>query len=201
MLNQKRIDAHKEMDKPYKEFADQVKEISDIVNTAVTTVRAQEKELEESERTEKKEILSGMFDKRLEIYTDFPLQFDDFLNAQPNVLNKSITLNNGEEILAHWFEIKNKDIQVIQNLPDADKVMTKYVLNPDSLTEVLSQVQVERKAEERAKRVSKPTDAVDFDNYVEPEDETISTFVVYGTDETNRVIEFMNLNKINYKKL
>ena len=192
-----RKNAKKQLLKPYSVFEAQVKEIVKIVNDASNTIKDQERELEEIRKAEKRSDVEDLFDKRLSMYEGFPLTFEQFLQAQPQVLNKSISISKSENILANWFETKSKDIEVASRMEDADLILTKYIQNPESITEVIQTVQREKEARRQA------VEAIKVSNTPEQRvaDAPVSkptTILIHDSKEAEIVIDYMKAMNLNY---
>ena len=96
-LNDRRIAIRKEINKPYDEFAEKIKEIETIVRDADTLVRNQVREIEEQERRDKKQALEDIWNKRIPMYElASQIPFEDWL--EPCHLNKTATIQKSEMV-------------------------------------------------------------------------------------------------------
>ena len=124
-LNTERIKIKKQMNEPYDEFANQIKEIDNIVSDAEQIVRNQLKELEEQTRENKEKEIKELFERRVKLY-DFSEMFNYKNFIEPRHLNKSISLNKVEEEMTIWLEKVNDSIQAIANLEHSAEILVEY---------------------------------------------------------------------------
>jgi hypothetical protein len=122
-LEQERIRIKKELLEPYLDFEAKIKTITGVVKESDNELRGKVRELEELERQEKRRVIEGMFEKRIDHYpTLFFLTSDRFI--RPVHLNKSSALNKIEIELAQWLEQRKREVEVINNTAGAD--LEKY---------------------------------------------------------------------------
>lgn len=152
-LDRYRIDLKKAVLKDYTVFEKQVKEIKSIVGEANATVDAQVKELDEQERQAKEKQIAELFDQHVQAYEGFPLSVSDFLAQHGEVLNKSVSLNKAEEIIAQWLMKTQSDISAIRSQQNADEVLAEYTGNGGDLGQAISLTAQRFQAREDAQKV------------------------------------------------
>lgn len=124
-LNTERISIKKQMNQPYEEFANQIKEIDNIVSDAEQIVRNQLKELEEQARDDKEQKIKELFERRVRFY-EFSEMFNYKNFLEPRHLNKSTSLNKVEEEMVIWLEKVNESINAIANLDHSAEILVEY---------------------------------------------------------------------------
>ena len=188
-LDSERIRIKKLMLEPYQEFEEQVKEIVGIVKEADNTVRQQVKELEEMERLKKEAEIWAIWDKRIKQYKLGDLiPFTDFI--KPKHLNKSTSIEAAEKDMVDFLEQTERDIKVLQKLPDLNAHVSAYIGTYD-LAQAMDQVMREkerRRQIEAAQASSKSAQAVKSYRYI-----------VWGEKDAALLEMFMQKNKINYE--
>lgn len=184
-MEERRISIKKEILEPYNLFESQVKEIVSIVKDAENLVRDQVRELEENERNEKRAAIREIFEKRIPHYNfGETFGFDDFI--KPQHLNKTVTMKAIESEMVNWLEGKDRDLQVIKTLPNADYVLAEYLDTKD----LAIAIQIVNQREERRQQVSAPV-------ITKPKE---AAFIITLTDEKDAtaVEMFMQLKNIKY---
>lgn len=117
-LEQERIRIKKELLEPYMEFERKIKTITGVVKESDNELRSKVRELEELERQQKRRIIEGMFDARMQHYpTLFFITSDRFITHQH--LNKGTALNKVEIEMAQWLEQRKKEVEVINGTEGA----------------------------------------------------------------------------------
>jgi hypothetical protein len=188
-LDDERIRIKKVMLEPYTDFESQVKEIVGIVKEADAEVRQQVKHLEEMERQEKKDVLLDIFNQRKALYTLGDLiSYDDFL--QPRHLNKSISVEKVEEEMVEFLERTEKDVKVLQRMPDLKDHVAAYLQSYD-LALAMTQVQGEKERKQKIE-ASKAAAKVKPDSFAK-------TFTVFDEKDFLLVEMYMKNNKIKFK--
>lgn len=182
-----RKDAKKEINKPYDELKVKTDSILKSITNATQIIKKQERELEEAQRQHKKDDINALYLQRLNLYPNFPFKFNDFLSAQSNVLNKSVSMNKTEELMAAWFDTKQKDIDVIKKMDDAEEILAQYIMFPDSVTEAISTVQKKKEYLQKAAEATKKTETPDYNNDITKAKKPV-TFVIYDTGEALRFV-------------
>lgn len=195
-----RKDAKKEINKPYDELKVKTDSILKSITNATQIIKIQERELEEAEREKKKTDIGIMFIKRRNLYPNFPFKFEDFLSAQGNVLTKSVSMNKTEELMAVWFDSKQKDIDVIKKMDDAEEILAQYIMFPDSVTEAIATIHKKKEYLQKAAEATKKTETPDYNNDVNKVQKPV-TFVIYDTEEASKVRSYMIANKIEHKEI
>ena len=187
-LEDERIRIKKMMLEPYQDFESQVKEIVGIVKEADAAVRDQVKQLEEIERQEKKDRLLDIFNKRKALYTlgDL-LPFIDFL--QPKHLNKTTSIESIEEEMIEFLERTEKDVKVMQKLPDLQAHVSAYLETYDlALAMTKVQGEKERRQQIEASKAARKTEAVQT-----------YQFTIFNSKDKTLVEMFMNQNNIKFE--
>lgn len=187
-LEDERISIKKLMLEPYQLFEEQVKEIVGIVKDADAVVRFQVKHLEESERKEKYSNLKSIFDKRKKMYLIGDLiSIDDFLN--PKHLNKSVSIETVENEMIEFLEGTEKDMKVIQKLPNINDHVSAYLSSFD-LAHAMTQVQEKK---ERMKQIEASQAAKKV------QDVQAFQFTIFSSKDKTLLEMFMQQNKITYE--
>ena len=190
-LDDERIRIKKLMLEPYAAFEDQVKEIVQIVDAANDTVRQQVKDLEEAERQAKQADLAEIFHKRKSLYSLGDLiPFEDFL--KPKHLNKTTTIESVETEMVEFLEQTERDIKVLQKLPDLNDHVSAYIGKYD-LALAMSQVQGEKERRQQIEAAQAQK------KMQQPEAEKQYRFTITGEKDKALVEMFMKQNKIQYE--
>lgn len=127
-LEAERIRIKKELLEPYIEFERQIKSITSVVKESDNELRGKVRELEELERQQKRRIIEGMFEKRIEHYpTLFFITSDRFIT--PQHLNKTTALNKVEIEMAQWLEQRKREIEVLQTTEGSDMAIYAETLD------------------------------------------------------------------------
>ena len=155
-LEDYRIKIKKEMLKPYNDFEAQVKEIVTIVKEADNIVRSQIREMEETERRNKKAVIKEMFEDKVKHY-DFndAITFENFFKE--NMANKTTSLDKLENELSDWLEQRKMDIGVIKNLED-NEILKEYLETfnlAQSIENAKAREEKNKKVEEVMKKAEK----------------------------------------------
>jgi hypothetical protein len=188
-LDDERIRIKKMMLEPYQDFEDQVKEIVNIVKDADATVRQQVKNLEEMERQEKKDALLDIFNQRKALYTLGDLiPFNDFL--QPKHLNKTASIEKVEEEMVAFLERTEKDVKVLQKMPDLQAHVAAYLKSYD-LADAMNQVQGEN---ERRQQIEASKAAAKVKKEVQA-----FQFTIFSSKDKMLVEMFMKQNEIKFE--
>jgi hypothetical protein len=190
-LEDERIKIKKSMLEPYQEFEDQVKEIVAIVKNADEIVRQQVKDLENTEREKKQHYLADIFHKRKAMYTLGDLiPFEDFL--KPKHLNKSISVDQVEREMIEFLEQTEKDIKVLQKMPDLNAHVSAYIGAYD-LADAMAQVQQEKQRRQQIEATHGNKEDVQAQKHYR--------FKVFGEKDATLVKMFMRQNKIQYEEM
>lgn len=125
-LNDRRIAIKKEINKPYEEFAQKIKEIEKVVKSADEIVRFQVRELEERERDDKEKKLEEIWNKRIGQYDYAKLfKFSDFLESRH--LNKTSTMKSVEEEMVNFLEKAERDIALLTDYENGKSLINSYL--------------------------------------------------------------------------
>lgn len=185
-LEDRRIEIKKEMLEPYQEFETQIKEIVGIVKEADEIVRGQVKVLEEIERDIKREKLEEIWDVRTEMYDFGFVMFQEFI--EPRHLNKTVTISTVEAEMVEFLERVQKDLGVIEQLPNKNDVLLEYMDCLD-LTVALALTQAADVKKREVEKIYKD----DIKNeYV---------FKVFSEKDMQLVELLLQQNKIEYKTI
>lgn len=198
-LNADRKAIKKQMMEPYDQFESQIREIEDIVNSANDQINIQIRQQEEKERNEKAMKVKKLFDRHKKQFKDFPLNGDDFLDDQPQELNKSVSMTKVEADLVNWIQARQSDITAIAALGVGDEVLANYFSNgyrvSDAVNEWKHDQRLIQEAHERMKLAqsdSKP------EPQPEPEKEPTYTFTVVGEESAAKVRKLLESNHIEF---
>lgn len=154
-LEDKRISIKKVMLEPYQEFEDQVKTIVNIVKDADSLVRDQVKNLEESERMEKRNNLFALWQLRVKHYSFYDLvPFDDFL--KPKHLTKTMSIDAVEKEMVQFMEKIQNDMNVLYTLNDSEDHINAY-LHCYDLAHSMMQVKQYKERKAQIEQVQKKT--------------------------------------------
>lgn len=168
-MDTRRISIKKELMQPYESFEAKVKEIVNIVKAADETVRSQVRELEENERSAKRDLIQSIFDKRIKHYTfGESFGFDQFL--KPNHLNKSTTMKTVETDMVKWLQKIDSDLKVISGLPKSDLILMEYYVTKD-VTKALAIVSERQERKEQLAQSKVITNAKSFEYCITIADE------------------------------
>jgi hypothetical protein len=188
-LDAERIRIKKLMLEPYQEFEYQVKDILGIVKQADETVRLQVKDLEEAERLKKEVEIWDIWDKRIKQYKLGDLiPFTDFI--KPKHLNKSTSIEAAEKDMVDFLEQTERDIKVMQKLPDLSAHVSAYIGTYD-LAQAMDHVMREKERRqqiEASQAQQKNVQALKQYRYI-----------VWGEKDAALLEMFMQKNKINYE--
>ena len=125
-LNDRRIAIKKEINKPYEEFAEKIKEIEKVVKSADEIVRFQVRELEEREREDKEKKLEEIWNKRIGQYDYAKLfKFSDFLENRH--LNKTSTMKSVEGEMVNFLEKAERDIALLTDYENGKSLINSYL--------------------------------------------------------------------------
>lgn len=189
-MENKRINIKKEIHEPYNDFERQVKEIVSIVKAADTLVRDQVKNLEESERDEKREQVQKIFEKRIKQYSFGDVfGFDNFI--KPQHLNKSTSMKSVESEMVEWLEKKDADMKVINSLSNSHEVLMEYLDTKD----LSVAINIVNEREERKKQLEQVAPVKKEIN------EVGQSFIIILSDEKDyKLVEmFMQQNNIKFQ--
>lgn len=124
-LDRRRIDIRKFILSDYMKFEDQVKELQSIIKDAEGGLRLKLREMEEKERTDKKETVFVIWCKRFQYYrlSEYATPesiFDRWLT--PQHLNKSVSMKAVEKDMVEWLEKTDKDMIALDGMDDEYRV-------------------------------------------------------------------------------
>lgn len=187
-LEGQRISIKKNMLEPYQLFENQLKEIVSIVKEADSVVREQIRELEEMERKQKQEALEEIFEKRKGMYRLGDLiSFEHFL--QPKHLNKTQSIDATEKEMVAFLERTEKDVEVLQRLPDVQSHIDAYIQTFD-LAETMVRIQSEKERRDRIQRSQLVSNR--------ETSKIVKTFTVYDEKDFLLVEMYMKNNQIKF---
>lgn len=187
-LEDRRIKIKKVMLEPYDFFEKQVKEITGIVKEADEVVRQQVRQLEESERHAKRELLEEKWDMRKALYTLGDLiDFNDFLQSKH--LNKTVSIESVENEMVAFLEKTERDVKAMRKLPDVQAHLNAYLETFD-LALAMTKVQTEKERREQISelKAAKSEEAV-----------FTKTFTVFDEKDFLLVEMYMKNNRIKYE--
>ena len=193
-LNDRRIAIRKEINKPYDEFAEKIKEIETIVRDADTLVRNQVREIEEQERRDKKQALEDIWNKRIPMYElASQIPFEDWL--EPCHLNKTATIQKSEMEMVHFLESAERDLKVLlENGDNSVRYMTTYYQTLDlgkTLETVNRELEQERKIQEQVTEVVEDSEEIQ-EQYV---------FIIRNKKDGRLVEQLLINNEIEFKMM
>ena len=186
-LNDERIAIKKKMLEPYNIFESQIKEIESIVKTADERVRAGVRELEEKERSLKKDEIYSIWMLRVDQYEFAKLMtFGDFLN--PQHLNKSTTMKKVEEDMVNFLESAERDIKLLSGMDNSEDLIRSY----RDVKDVTIVLELENKRIEDMKSIKEQLKDVDIESFV---------FKVFNKKDKKLVEILLEENDIDYKEI
>lgn len=193
-LNKQRTAIKKELLKPYEDFNNQVKEISNIVGGANNTIDKQISDLELQEKDAKRNEIKRMYGLHLAAYYGFPIDFEKFIIVKPKLLNKSVTLDKAEEAIAQFLHDKNEELKTIDSQTHSDEVLAEYLSNGLNLSTAINAVSARLAAVEKVKRPkSKPVESLLAEYGFKVFDEKDALLIQMYMKENN--IKFEKVNK------
>lgn len=189
-LNRVRIDTRSYILTEYESFAQQIKDLTDVVSSAEAEVRKKVKELDDKEREEKKRALYLIWNDRLITYPETSgfLGKDGFEKwLKPQHLNKSKSLKSSEKEMVEWLEKTENDILAADAL--GEEYLTEYLTTLDFSKSVAN---VDRNHEIMRKIREVQDDDEDR--------EEIATFIVSGKKDILLVETLLKANEISYER-
>ena len=109
-INDRKIEIHKEYDKPYKDFEDKIKIILNMINEPLQLIDKQVKDYEQKQKDEKRKQIQTFFDTQVGDYADL-VSLDNIFNER--WLNKTYKMATIEEDIKSIFSKMNADMQII----------------------------------------------------------------------------------------
>lgn len=157
-LEDRRKEIKKEVLKYYDAFADQIKELTGIIDGADKVLRAQVNAREEARRAEKEDQLAEMFERRSWAYSFTDVVPDAFVSwVTPQHLNKSMSIGKCETDMTGWMEARQADYDTVLSMNDSD-VLTEWVGCLD-LAKAIQRATERRKTAERVQAHTQPETA------------------------------------------
>lgn len=197
-LNDRRIEIKKEIMKPYDEFAEQIKDIETVVKKADTRLRNQVRELEEIERSDKKGKILTLWEEKIEVspYKNI-LNFEHWFEERH--LNKSLSMNKVEIDLDNWLVEVEKNLDYLNELEEYKEVAINEYLKDFDLAITLSYVKVLSQMTDKIEDIKDDSEFEVIEDDVE-KTEIVTERVMFEVfnEDIDKVIEFMNSNKIYY---
>lgn len=187
-LETQRKAVKREVMKPYDTFADQVAEISGVINGANRALAEKVRTLDQMERDAKEEELRKIWNKRINQYSISDFYPDSFkLWITPQHLNKSMSMKAAEQDMIDWLEKTETDYQAARSL--GEEVETEYIqcLN---LTEAISAVKAREQIREQIQEAREEE---------EPAEDKWS-FIVIGEKDAKLTEMLLNVNNIEFIK-
>ena len=187
-LNRIRIDMKKELLRNYEVVEAQIKEITQIVDVADQELRSKVKLLEERERTEKKEKLLDLWNKRIIQYPDIEELMKDGFNQwiQPKFLNKTFSFKAAETDMSKWMEVTQREIDTARTM--GEEFLIEYICTGD-LPKAIQSVKMKADIMNDIKR-----------NEEDVPEEPTSMFIITGTKDITLTEMLLKENHINYTK-
>jgi len=186
-LNDKRIEVHKYIEDPYKEFKSQVDEICMIIEKANDDLNVKVRELEENEREEKKAELLKLWNARANSFTSGTyIDFEDWLT--PQMLNKTTTISKAESNMVSFLEQTSKDIEVLLGMKDSAEYLEKYQSNLN-LADTIETINARREVKRNLNKL------------VEDVSEETFTLTIIGHKDIMLIKQFITENNIQFKEI
>ena len=186
-LNRRRIDIKKLILQNFVTFEAQVKELSEIVDSADAELRSKVKLLDEEERRQKKDQLLEIWEKRIQMFgnlaTLIPDAFDRWLT--PKHLNKTTTVKSAETDMVEWLQDKYKGIEAAESM--GQEYLVEYLKTFD-LAKAIGAVMENRQIQDAIKETETE------------EDEPTATFIVFGETSIALTELLLKTNRVNYRR-
>lgn len=186
-LNRRRIDIKKSILQNFMTFEAQVKELSEIVDSADAELRGKVKLLDEEERRQKKDQLRVIWDKRIQMFDDIqtliPDAFDRWLT--PKHLNKTTAVKSAEADMVEWLQDKYKGIEAAASM--GQEYLVEYLKVLD-LAKAIRTVTENRQIQDAIKETETG------------EDEPTATFIVFGETSIALTELLLKTNRVNYRR-
>lgn len=122
-INDRKIEIHKEWDKPYSEFESKIKTILDMINEPLKLIDKQVKDFEQKQKDEKREEIEQFFNERVGDFADL-IKLDNIFNEK--WLNKTYKMSTIQTDIEHVFAKTTSDLTVIDG-QIKDEIVCKQV--------------------------------------------------------------------------
>lgn len=180
-LEDRRKEIKKEVLKYYDAFADQIKELTGIIDAADKALRQQVNDRDAARRAEKEDQLAEIFDRRARMYTFMAVVPGAFVSwVRPQHLNKSMSIAKCEADMSEWMEAKQDEYDTILNMNDAETLA--------AWVECLDMTQAVKTATKRRQVAEVVEQAAD-----------VARFEVSGVANIALVKKLLSEHKVNYK--
>ena len=212
-VNDKKIEIHKEYDKPYKEFEEKIKIILNMINEPLQLIDRQIKDYEQRQKDEKREQIQAFFDTQVGDYADL-VRLDNIFNEK--WLNKTYKMATIEEDIKSIFSKMNAEMQIIDGQMKDEAVNKQvkafYFNNVGnesvlslSLQEGMTITENNKKLEELSK-MQKTNEILTKNEKISQKEDVGQIFAikfwVQGTrDEINQLGIYLRKNNIKYGKV
>lgn len=189
-LNSKRIEVKKIILTDYMTFEAQVKELQNIIKGAEDSLRSKVRELEEEERSQKKEQIKAIWGKRWQMcglsqYLDCDKVFEEYW-LKPQHLNKSTSIKAVEKDMTAWMDSTDKDLETVESMDD--EYLVEYLSCLD-LAESIKAINFRKGIKAEVERVSGVDDM---------EAEVTAAFIITGDKDIKLTELLLKENEIDY---
>ena len=150
-MNDQRKQVKNQILADYETFAEQVKEITGIIEGAEKVLRSKVTEMENLERSKKKETVTELFDKRSTFYQISTLLPDNGFSFwwQESFANKTKSMKEIESEIVSFFERTESEINGLKVLNGA--CLVEYLSNGLNLAEAIATVEKRFEMERKMK--------------------------------------------------
>ena len=214
-INDEKIRIKKEVLKPFEDFENKCKELQNIITDASNSIDVQVKAFEEKEQNEKKDNIRNIFNAYIGDFKEV-IDFEKIFN--PRWLNKTYTIKKIEEEINHLIVKTNDDLSVIENTID-DELLLPYIkgfyfknINDsavlgNSLQEYQKEIESRKKldelykSQEAKKEINASNTKQDAPMQVTEEKLQIDFRVIATREQFMKLKEFLEINKIDYRRI
>lgn len=109
-INDRKIEIHKEWDKPYSEFEGKIKIILSMINEPLTLIDKQVKDFEQKQKDDKRAEIEEFFNTKVGDFVDL-IKLDNIFNEK--WLNKTYKMSTIQTDIEHIFAKTTSDLTVI----------------------------------------------------------------------------------------
>jgi hypothetical protein len=209
-INDKKIEVKKDFMQPYTDFEDKVKELMELIDKPILEIDTQIKNFEETQREEKRKAIEVIFDEKVNELKDIvklEVIFDEkWLNATTTI--KSVET----DIDTKLNKIRN-DLKVISELgSEFETELTSQYLKHFDLGQVITENNRLKEQKENLNKLKEKQEVIREEKAKEvattkveiTEEDILKTYTleITGTvPQFEKLKEFMDLNKMTYKKV
>lgn len=188
-LDSIRKEIKKEINQPYQDFEDKVKEIILTVKEGEDIIREQTRAFDEKQRQEKQDELRKILHLRLKAYKRVSkLNIDEELIITPKMLNKSTSINKAEQQMVDKLEEIKSSLINFENMEHTNELIEAYTLTLD-VNHAIKTVNDRHKRIEEIRQTEKQQKITDNIEH---------TIKLFNDSDYIKVTKFLNENNIKY---